>query len=109
MAIAEEATGTWTSSGTTEADLAAASAVDGVFQLVVDVNDMILADKLEIRAYEMAIGGGTTRQIMCWPLQHAQVDKIWVSPAMVFMNGWKFTLKATAGGIVCPWSIRKLT
>ena len=109
MAIAEEATGTWTSSGTTEADLAAASAVDGVFQLFVDVNDMVAADVLEIRAYEMVIGGGTTRQLMCWTLSNVQTDKVWVSPALVFMNGWKFTLKAVAGGIVAPWSIRKLT
>ena len=109
MAIAEEASGTQATSGTTEHDLAAASAVDGIFQLLVDVNDLILADKLEIRAYEMTVAAGTSRQIAMWPLNNAQTDKIWVSPAMVFLHSWKFTVKMTAGGASLPWSIRKIT
>ena len=109
MAIAEEASGTLVVTGGTDQDLAAVSAVDGIFQLEVDLNDMILADKIEIKAWEMTIAAGTTRSISLARLAHAQVDKIWISPALTFIHGWKFTAKASAGSISMPWSIRKIT
>jgi hypothetical protein len=110
MAIVEEASGTLTVTGGTDQDLAAASAVDGIYQLFIDVNDMVILDKLEVAAWEMVISGGTTREIDRWYLSHAQGSrKVWVSPAMVFLHGWKFTLKASVGSISVPWSIRKIT
>jgi hypothetical protein len=109
VAIAEDASGTWTSSGTTEADFQAVSSEDGIYQLVVDLNDMVLGDVVEIRAYEMTIGGGTSRQLFCWTFENVQVDKVAVLPAMTFLHSWKFTGKCTTGGVVVPWSIRQIT
>lgn len=109
MAIAEDASGTWTSSGTTEADFQAVSAEDGVYQLVADLNDMILGDVVELRLYEMTVAAGTSRQVWCRVFENVQVDKVWYSPAVIGLHSWKFSGKCTVGGVVVPWSIRQLT
>lgn len=109
MPIAEDASGTWTSSGTTEADFQAVSSEDGVYQLVVDLNDMVLGDVVEIRLYEMTIGGGTSRQAWCITFENVQIDKVQFLPPVIGLHSWKFTGKCTAGGVVVPWSIRQLT
>jgi hypothetical protein len=109
MAIAEDASGTWTSSGTTEADFQAVSAEDGIYELVIDLNDMVLGDVVEIRLYEMTVAAGTARQVWCAYFENVQVDKVQVLPAVVGLHNWKFTGKCTTGGVVVPWSIRQVT
>lgn len=113
MAIAEHASGTTSAlSIGTETFLGTdPEATDGIFQFVVDVSNLALADKLEIRLYEVALSGDTTSlQIQMWPLQHAQIDKLFMSPSLILLHRWRFSLKQTAGtGRTFKWSIRKVT
>lgn len=109
MAITEHATGSQTTSGTTEHFLGTdPDTTDGVFQFVIDVADMVDTDELEIRLYEKARTGDTARQIHMWKLRHDQSDDLWMSPTLIFMNGWRFSVKATVGTITLLWSIRKV-
>jgi hypothetical protein len=81
---------------------------DGVFQLFLDLSDMVAGDQLQIRMYEKV--QGTDVQRIAWEaiLAEPQSPPIWVSPSFVLMHGWDFTLDAIAGTITITWSIRKV-
>lgn len=83
---------------------------DGVFQLFLDVADMVDGDELQVRIYETARSGGTTRivyqQNICG--KAGTFNKGWVFPALVLMHGWDMTLDAISGTITVIWSIRKV-
>ena len=80
---------------------------DGVFQLVLDVSDMVAGDILQIRLYEKARSADTQLLAMEWVLSGAQTSAIWISDAFILLHGWDFTLDALAGTITVNWSIRK--
>jgi len=81
---------------------------DGVFQVFLDVSDMVLGDELQIRVYEKAQAADTQRIVYQATLIDAQANPIWVSPSLILMNGWDVTLDAIAGTITVTWSIRKV-
>lgn len=82
---------------------------DGVFQMFVDVANMVAGDVLELRIKEKCRAGDTIRQVLTSTLSGVQSDPLWVSPSFVLLHGWDFTLKQTAGtGRAFPWSIRKV-
>ena len=109
MAVSQHASGTQAATiGTehfvgTDPDL-----TDGAFQFVVDTSVMVRGDVLEVRVYEKATGtGDTARQAAKWTLMNEQDDTLFVSPAFVFVHGWRFSLKQTVGtGRSFKWSIR---
>lgn len=113
MAISEAFTGTEAIS-TTEWSLTTdtagpdAEASDGVFQVFLDVSDMVAGDILQIRMYETCRSGDTQRLANEWVLTGAQAAPLWVSDAYVLLHGWDFTLDALAGTITVLWSIRKV-
>jgi len=114
MAISEAYTGT-ESVGVTEhyltTDTTGISAIttDGVFQLWLDVNDMVAADVLQIRIYEKCRTGDTQRIAAEWILRDVQSTPIWVSPSLILMNGWDMSLDCIAGtNITVLWSIRQV-
>jgi hypothetical protein len=114
MAIAEHAAGSQTATITTEHTLNTTTpeTTDGVFQFTVDLAAMVAGDTTEIRLKEKA-GSGTTQRTI-WASTHVGAQSadgaLWVSPAVVLLHGWDFTLKQTAGtGRAYPWSIRKIT
>lgn len=80
---------------------------DGVFQVFLDLSDMIAGDELQIRLYEKVQSGGTQRLVEQWSLVGAQGRPIWASPAFMLMHGWDWTLDAISGTITVDWSIRK--
>lgn len=82
----------------------------GVFQFVVELVNMARGDALDIRVYEKATGtGDTARPIATWTLTNQQVDTLWVSPALILLHGWRFSITQTAGtGRSYKWSIRKV-
>lgn len=80
----------------------------GIYQLWLDVNDMVLGDVLQIRCYEQARSGDTQRVVREWILQNAQSSPIWVSESLILGNGWDFTLDALSGTITVLWSIRQV-
>lgn len=81
---------------------------DGIYQLFLDVSDMVLGDQLQIRLYEKCRSGDTQRVVEEWVLEHDQTEDIWVSPSVILMHGWDWTLDALAGTITVLWSIRKV-
>lgn len=113
MAISEAFTGTkavdtteW--SLTTDTAGPDADTTDGVFQLFLDVSDMVAGDILQIRLYEKTRSGDTQRLVEEWVLSGAQAAPGWVSDSFILLHGWDFTLDALAGTITVLWSIRKV-
>jgi hypothetical protein len=112
MAIAEHETGSQTATLDTEHTLNTTSpeTTDGVFQFVIDVANMARADATIIRIKEKCRSGDTQRLIHQWVLANDQADDLWVSPSLILLHGWDFTLEQTDGtGRAYPWSIRKVT
>lgn len=111
MAISEHASGSQTAVIGTEHVLNTTTpeTTDGVFQMFVDVANMVAGDVLELRVKEKCRTGDTIRQILISTMAGVQSDPLWVSPSFVLLHGWDFTLKQTAGtGRAFPWSIRKV-
>lgn len=81
----------------------------GVFQFVVELSTMARGDTVEIRVYEKATGtGDTARLIHTWSFVNEQIDQLFVSPALILLHGWRFSLKQTAGTARSfKWSVRK--
>jgi hypothetical protein len=81
---------------------------DGVFQVFLDVSDMVTGDELQIRVYEKVQSGDTQRIVYQSNLVGPQSPPIFVLPSLVLMHGWDVTLDAIAGTITVTWSIRKV-
>lgn len=82
----------------------------GVFQFVVELVNMVRGDTLEIRVYEKATGSGdTARQIQVWTITNEQIDPLFMSPALILLHGWRFSIKQTTGtSRDFKWSVRKV-
>lgn len=115
MAITELITGTeavgtteWSLATDTSYDTADAQTSDGVFQVFLDLADMIAGDQLQIRIYEKVRAADTQRIVYEAILTGAQSQPIWVSPSLVLLHGWDVTCDALAGTITVNWSIRQV-
>lgn len=81
---------------------------DGVYQVFLDVSDMVAGDQLQIRVYESCRAADTQRIIYESILSGAQAD-IWVSPSLILLHKWDVTLDTLLGtSIVVNWSIRRV-
>lgn len=112
MAVTElysgtEAVGATEHSCVNDSSTIAADTTDGVFQVFLDVSDMVAGDQLQIRVYEKCRSGDTQRIVYQAVLTGAQSAPIWVSPSLILMHGWDVTLDALAGTITVNWSIRQ--
>lgn len=115
MAITEAYSGTNASVGATEYsapnaanyDINTPITADGVYQVFLDVSDMVAGDQLQIRVYEKCLSTSTQRVVYESVLTGAQAD-MWVSPSLILLHGWDVTLDALAGTISVSWSIRKV-
>jgi len=120
MAIAEFITGT-KAVDTTEWSIGDASTngeafstatsptTDGIYQLWLDVSDMVAGDILQVRLYEKCRSGDTQRLAKEWILTGAQAEPIFVTESFILLHGWDFTLDALAGTITVLWSIRQVS
>lgn len=115
MAIAEFISGTeavgateWSLATDTSYDTGDAQTTDGVFQVWLDLADMIAGDQLQIRIYEKCRSADTQRIAYEAILTGAQASPMWVSPSLVLMHGWDITCDALAGTITVNWSIRQV-
>jgi hypothetical protein len=81
---------------------------DGIFQIWLDLSDMIAGDQLQIRVYEKVQAADSQRVLYEAILTGAQSQPIWVSPSVILLHGWDVTLDALAGTITVTWSIRKV-
>ena len=113
MAISEAYSGTEAVS-TTEwsltSDTSSLGAItdDGIYQLFLDISDMVTGDELQIRIYEKCRSGDTQRIVYQSNLIGPQSPPFWVSPTLILIHGWEMTLDAIAGTITVLWSIRKV-
>lgn len=113
MAIAELYTGTEAVSSTewsctTDTAGPDVDTTDGVFQVFLDVTDMVNTDILQIRIYEKVQSAGSQLLVCESILRDAQAEPVWVSPTLILMHGWDVTLLAVAGTITVNWSIRQV-
>lgn len=69
---------------------------DGCFQLWVDASNMAKGDEFVIKGYEAALSGGTKRVWLTQSLLGAQ-SELFVTPAIILMQGWDFTIDKIAG------------
>lgn len=113
MAIAElysgtEAVSTTEWSITTDTAGPDADTTDGVFQVWLDLNDMVAGDELTVKLYEKVQSGGTQRLAASWTLTGAQSNPAWVMPSFILLHGWDVTLTAVSGTITVLWSVRQV-
>jgi hypothetical protein len=112
MAIAEHASGSQTATLDTEHTLNGTSpeTTDGIFQIVLDLVNMVRADVTYLRVYEKCRAGDTAQLVAEWCFQNEQTEKLFMSPALILLHGWDVKLEQTDGtGRVYGWSIRKIT
>jgi hypothetical protein len=115
MAIAEAYSGTQAVDNASEWSMVTDTAgvdnatADGVYQIFIDLNDMVTGDQLLISIYETVDGSvsrATYRSILYGP----QPTPIWVSPTLVLTDGWDATLlMLSATTATIDWSIRAVT
>lgn len=114
MAITELYSGTEAVTGTewsmtTDTSGPDVDTTDGVFQCFIDLNALLAGDQFQIRAYEKARSGDTQRIVYEAIRTGAQQQPIFVTPSLVLMHGWDFTLKKLAGtDRTITWSIRQV-
>ena len=114
MPIAElysgtEAVSTAEHSCTTDTAGPDADTTDGVYQGFFDLTDMIAGDVLQIRVYEKVRAGDTQAIVYEAILSGVQSEKVFVTPSLILLHGWDFTMDAIAGTITVLWSIRSVT
>ena len=113
MAITELYSGT-EAIGATEHSLTTDTAgpdvdtTDGVFQVWLDLSDMVAGDELQVRVYEKVRSGDTQRIAWQATLVGVQAQPLFVTPSLILMHGWDVTLDAIAGTITVNWSVRQV-
>lgn len=115
MAISEAYAGSqavdtteWSCCTDTSYDTGDLQTADGVYQVFLDLNDMVAGDLLQIRVYEKVGSASTARIALEAIIGGAQAVPVWVSPSLILLHGWDVTLDALAGTITVDWSIRKV-
>lgn len=114
MAISEAFNGS-ASIGTTEYDLPSASTTvsaqttDGIYQLFLDLNALTSTEEYRLRIYEKVQSSSTQRVVQEVIFSGAQYEPVYVTPSLLFLHGWTFTLKKNFGtDRTINWSIRSV-
>ena len=102
MAITEAYTMSAVTISTTEISIVSGTSslqaitTSGVYQLWLDLANLVKGDEFRIRAYEKVLSGSTKRQAASWTVLGAQAE-LFVTPPLTLINGWDFTIIRTAG------------
>lgn len=115
MAISEAFQSSATISNT-EYFLAAASttqgsgqSTDGVYQLVLELNNLAAGDIFRVRAWDAISSGGTARVIWEENIPGPVGTPLTVFPTIILLHKWDFSLTRIAGSDrSIAWSIRKV-
>lgn len=101
--------------GSSEYFIAAASTTpsyqttDGVYQLYLELNNLADGDTFRLRAYEKISSGGTVGTVFEEYFGGAQATRLFVTPSLIFLHGWDFSLTKIAGtDRSIAWSIRQV-
>jgi hypothetical protein len=82
---------------------------DGVYQIYLDLSDLVAGDQFELKVYEKVQSAGTQRLVDYRIFTGAQSPPHVVLPTLILMHGWDVTLKRIAGtDATIGWSIRKV-
>lgn len=110
MAISEHSSGSQTATIDTEHTVTGAEADDVICQFWVDVNNIAAGDVVIFRIKEKCRAADTQRLV--WEAAVGPTpptQKMWVSPTLILLHDWDFTLEQTDGtGRAFPWSVRKV-
>lgn len=114
MAINEAYVSTGSVIGTTEYSLPNDSTtltpitVDGVYQIWIELANMVAGDEYQLTVKEKVHSAGTQRTVYNVTLVGGQPGP-WVSPSLILLHGWDVTLKKISGtDRSFAWSIRKV-
>jgi hypothetical protein len=82
---------------------------DGIYQLFLDLSNMVTSDQYRVRLYEKYDSSGTTRLVEEWIYSGAQAKPGIFLPAFVLGEGWEFSVLRLAGSDrTIYWSIRRI-
>jgi len=82
---------------------------DGIFQLFLNLTNMVAGDQYELKVYEKVTSAGSQIVIHKAVFTGAQSPVGFVLPALVLMHGWDITLDKLAGtDRTIFWSIRQV-
>jgi hypothetical protein len=85
------------------------STTSGVYQIFLDLTNMVAGDQYRLRVYEKIISGGTQRVLYEPIFTDAQLQALVALPTLILMWGWDVTLKRLAGSDrSIGWSIRRV-
>jgi hypothetical protein len=82
---------------------------DGIYQVWLDLSELVAGDIFEFKVYEKVTSGGTQR--LCYTATFAglQGEPHWVSPSFLLLHGWDMTLyKLGTTDRSITWSIRSV-
>lgn len=86
----------------------ATDTTDGLYQLWVDFNTLAKGDEFIVRGYEKVEGTGGTKRLAFYRNIKGTQSELFVTPPIVLINGWDYTLQKAAGTDRSPdCSIRK--
>jgi hypothetical protein len=82
---------------------------DGVYQLWLDLVNLANGDEFRLTVHERISSGGTSREVQRWYFANAQLSAMFVTPSLILMHGWEFSLIKTLGtDRSIAWSIRQV-
>jgi len=65
----------------------------GIYQFVLDCNNMVAGEQYELKLLEKTVTAGTQRLLETWVLDGAPAEPIFMTPAVTLLNGWDFTMQ----------------
>lgn len=82
---------------------------DGVFQVFINLTNMIAGDQYEIKFYEKVLAAGAQVLVATHVFTGAQAKPGFSAPSFIFMHGWDVTVKLITGSArTIEWSIRQV-
>jgi hypothetical protein len=83
------------------------STTAGVFQLVLDTNNLANGDVLEVNVYDKVLSGSTARVVFNAVYANAQGEKIKVSPPIMVSHYFEVQLTLTGSTRTFDWEFRR--
>jgi len=80
----------------------------GVYQLAIDLSDMVDAaspDILAIRIYGKARSSDTERAVEIYQFIGSQGKPLWISPPLISPHYYRASITMTTGSATIPWAI----
>lgn len=82
---------------------------DGIYQFVLDLSALTVADTFEFKIYEKVRSADTQRVFYHAVFKGQHGSPIFVSPTFILLHGWDATLNKVAGtDRTITWSIRSV-